>query len=88
HVESELATTQILSNGSFTFQLDNLAPGMYFVVAQDVRFEALPDNWIFTSVLALASKSGNPESAMVVEIPEGASMPFIVEMGEVIVILP
>ena len=88
HVESELATTQIFSNGSFTFQIDNLAPGKYFIVAQDVLHAALPENWILSNVLALARESGNPESVMVVEIPEDIALPFIVDTGEVNIILP
>lgn len=86
HVESDLATAQISSDGSFTFQIDSLAPGAYFVVAQD--FQSFDMNWVGSNVMALAEENGNPDSIVVIEVPEGVSLPFIIELEEVVVILP
>jgi hypothetical protein len=83
-VQSDLAQIPIPSDGAFAFQLDSLAAGKYFVTAQ--RFT--PRNWTKMNAMVLAREGGEPASVVVVEIPEGVTLPFVFDMGEVVIILP
>ena len=84
YVESDLARIPIPSDGIFNFQLDSLKPGKYFVAAQ--RFK--PRDWTRMNAMVLAKEGGNPESVVIVEIPENVTLPFILDMGKVVIILP
>jgi hypothetical protein len=83
-LKSDLAQIPIPSDGVFNFQLDSLEPGKYFVAAQKFT----PRNWTRMNAMVLAKEGGNPESVVIVELPENVTLPFIFDMGEVGIILP
>jgi hypothetical protein len=88
HVKSDLAETSLTADGTFSFQIDNLAPGSYFVVAQNFKTSSFSMGWGVENVMALARDGGNPESVIVLEIPDNPTLPFFLDMGEVVITLP
>jgi hypothetical protein len=83
-LDSHLAKIPIPPDGVFSFQVENLEAGKYFVTAQKFN----PADMFNFHAMVLARVAGKPESIVIIEIPENVTLPFSFDMGEVVIILP
>jgi hypothetical protein len=83
-LESELAQIPIPPDGIFSFQVDRLEPGEYFIAAQKFN----PRDWMRHNAMVLAKEAGDPKSVVMIEIGDDVALPFRFDMGEVVMILP
>lgn len=93
-IHSDLARIPIPPDGVFNFHVDSLKPGRYFVTVQNFHSE-LPQEvgtkkpaHATVNFMVLLREAGNPESTVVIEIPENVTLPFSFDMGEVAIQLP
>ena len=86
-IKSDLDSVPLPTDGDFEFHIESLDPGEYIIAVQ--HFCPSSDGGVRLNYKIMTLlREANDQYSEVIEIPENISLPFAINMGEVVIRLP